>query len=89
MPNLPHSLVNQNQLRHFENFIQDNPYSSDTMALLSPDNGFIVCLNSTGIVIHLTNWSPKSEDLKKFPHVHIILQQPWDPQNFVFLGITQ
>ena len=36
-PNLPHSLVNQNQLRHFGADIQDNSYLSDPMTLLSPE----------------------------------------------------
>ena len=39
-PNLPHSLVNQNQLRHFGADIQDNSYSSDPMTLLSPEELF-------------------------------------------------
>ena len=76
MPNLPHSLVNQNQLRHFVTVIQDNTYSSDPMTVLSPENDFIGCLESTGTVIHLTIWSPTSEYLKLLPHVHLTLQQP-------------
>ena len=89
MPNPPYSLVNQNQLRHFGTVIQDNPYSSDPMNLLNPGKFFIACLNSIGTVIHLTTWYTKSEDLKKFPHVHITLQQPWDPQNVRVPGVSQ
>ena len=89
MPNIPHSLINQNQLRHFGTVIQDNPYSSDPMTLISPENHFIACLESTGTVIHLTTCSPMSEDRKKLPHVHLTSQQPWDHQNVLFPGIFQ
>ena len=41
IPNIPHSLVNQSQLQHFGTVIQDNPYTSDPMTLLSPKNDFI------------------------------------------------
>ena len=87
--NLPHSLVNQNQSRHFGTVIQDITYSSDLITLLSPENDFIACLESTGTEIYLTTWFPISEDLKKFPHVHLTSQKLWDPQNVRFPGTSQ
>ena len=89
MPNPPYSLVNQNQLRHFGTVIQDNPYSSDPMTVLSPENDFIGCLESTGTVIHLTTWYPISEDLVKPPLVYLTLQRPRDPHNVRFPSISQ
>ena len=87
MTNLPHSLLNQNQLRHFGTVIQDNPYSSDPPTLLMNENDSIACLESTDTVIHLTTCSTTSEDLKRSPQSHLNLQQPWNPQNVRFPGI--
>ena len=88
MPNLPHSLVNQNQIQNFRIVIQDNPYLRDPMNLRSPENDFIACLESTGTIIHSNAWSPTSDELNKSPRLHLALQQPWDPYNVRFLGIS-
>ena len=40
MPELPNTLVNQNQLRYFGTKVQDNPYSDIPMHIRTEDSGF-------------------------------------------------
>ena len=53
MPNLNHSLLNPNQLRHNGLEVQDNPYSTDPMAIISHKDDFCACLESKGTTIYI------------------------------------
>ena len=45
---LQNSLINPNQLRHFETNVQDNPTHSDPMFIMSSDLSFNMELNMDG-----------------------------------------
>lgn len=86
MENLDHSLVNPNQLRHFESEVQDNPYSDEPMSITSPDGEFVACLLSQGTTIHFDTWRPSQSDLERFPHIVLSSPEPWDPSQIQFPG---
>ena len=44
IPSLDHSLVNPNQLRHYQTIVKDNPYDLDGMIIESPEKELIMCL---------------------------------------------
>ena len=58
MPELSHTLINPNQLRHFQTQVQDNPYATDPMSIINPNRKFIACLESDGTNIFLNTWPP-------------------------------
>ena len=85
MPELSHTLINPNQLRHFHTQVQDNPYHpSDPMSITSPDGDFIACLESEGTNIFLNTWSPTQEELESLPHIALTSQQTWEPHQIAF-----
>ena len=84
MPELSHTLINPNQLRHFHTQVQDNPYAKEPMSIISPDGDFVACLESEGTNIFLNTWSPTQTDLASFPHITLTSQQPWDPHKVAF-----
>ena len=49
-----HTLVKPNQLRHFGVTVQDNPYSSSSFYIESPDRDFVLTLivEGTNILAH-------------------------------------
>ena len=67
MPNLPNTLVNPNQLRHFRTHVQDNPYSSSPLHIRSEDSSFSMPLESQGTVIFAHTFAPNPQELTKIP----------------------
>jgi hypothetical protein len=88
LPNLNHSLFNPNQLRHFGTKVQDNPYDSEPMSIITRDDSFTACLQSKGTDIFLTTWAPTILDLEKYPHITLCGKQPWNPREIKFPGIS-
>ena len=84
MPELSHTLINPNQLRHCHTQVQENPYAKEPMSITSPDVGFVACLESEGTNIFLNTWSPTQTDLASLPHIALTSQQPWDPRKVAF-----
>ena len=76
MPKLSHTLINPNQRRHFQTLVQDTPYSTDPMSIISLDGDFISCLESEGTNTFLNKRSPIQEDLVSLPHIEITSQLP-------------
>ena len=66
IPELEHSLMNPNQLRHFGVTVQDNPYSNSPMVIQKDTNDeeFVACLKSTGTNIYIDTWTPTDRDLQ-------------------------
>ena len=57
---MDHTLINPNQLRHFNTEVQDNPYhATDPMSITSPNGEFMACLQSQGTNVFLNTWGPK------------------------------
>ena len=86
IPELEHSLMNPNQLRHFGVMVQDNPYSNSPMVIQKDTNKeeFVACLKSTGTNIYIDTWTPTDRDLQEYPHVVLTSDQLWDPQVIQF-----
>ena len=84
MSELSHTLINPNQLCHFQTQLQDNPYATDPMSIIIPDGNFIACLDSESTNIFLDTCYPTQEDLASLPHIEITSQQPWEPHNIAF-----
>ena len=84
IPKLSHTLINTNQLRHFQTQVQDNPNAEDLMSITSPDVNFIASLESEGTNIFINIWSPTQKDLALLPHIELTSQQPWEPYNVAF-----
>ena len=84
IPKLSHTLINPNQLRHFQTQVQDNPYTADPMSIKIPDGNFITSLESEGTNIFINIWSPTQKDLAFLPHIELTSQQPWEPHNIAF-----
>jgi len=84
MPNLDHSLLNPNQLRHFNIDVQDNPYADEPMSITSQDDGFTACLLSQGTTIYLDTWCPSQQDLERLPKVVLSSPAEWNPHQVEF-----
>ena len=84
MPNLNHSLINPNQLRHHGVEVQDNPYAMEPMTIISHEHDFCACLESNGSTIFIKTWTPTQEDLESYPHIHLSSSNHWNPQQIKF-----
>ena len=72
---MDHTLINPNQLRHFDTELQDNPYhATDPMSITSPNGEFVACLQSQGTNVFLNTWRPTKTQLSSLPH--IVLTSP-------------
>jgi len=73
MPDMDHSLLNPNQLRHCGVDVEDNPYCGRQMIIKKTDpdddEDFVAILKSQGTVIYIDTWTPTNEDLNELPHV--------------------
>jgi len=88
MPNMDHSLLNPNQLRHYGVDIEDNPYCGRQMMIRKTDpdddEDFVAILKSQGTVIYMDTWTSTDEDLNELPHVVLTSSKEWDPHKVVF-----
>ena len=91
MPEMQHSLMNPNQLRHFGVNVQDNPYHSSPMMINknTNDEEFVACLQSAGTNIFLDTWTPSERDLQDYPHVVLTSDKLWDPHSVNFPSISK
>ena len=88
MPDMDHSLLNPNQLRHFGVDVEDNPYCGRQMMIKKDDpdhdEDFAAILNSQETVIYIDTWTPTDDDLNELPHVVLTSPKEWDPQRVTF-----
>ena len=70
-----HTLINPNQLRHFNTEVQENPYHATyPMSITIPNGEFMACLQSQGGILFLNTWQPTETHLRSLPH--IVLKPP-------------
>ena len=82
---MEHTLINPNQCRHFGADVQDNPYhDNEPMAITSPDEEFVACLQSQGTVVFLDTWYPQQNDLASYPHIEMTSRHHWNPHQIQF-----
>ena len=80
-----HTLINPNQLRHFDTEVQDNPYhATDPMSITSPNGEFMACLHSQGTNVFLNTWRPTKTQLSSLPHIVLTSPREWDPHKNEF-----
>ena len=84
MPKLDHSLINPNQLRHYQVEVIDNPYDKGGMYIASPGEELVMGLMSEGTTIYFESWTPTLEDLSSLPHIVLSSPHPWNPSEVQF-----
>ena len=91
MPELPNSLMNPNQVRHYGVEVQDNPYHRDPMLVKKDDKDstFVACLKSKGTEIYFDIWTSTNADLREYLHVYLTSSNPWDPSEIQFPDLTR
>ena len=53
MPTLKHSLINPNQLRHYQTIVKDGPYDEQKrMWIEASDGDLVICLKSEGTITY-------------------------------------
>ena len=85
IPKMSHTLI---QLCCVQTQLQNNPYATDPISILSPDGNFIACLESEGTNVFLNTWSSTQKYLALLPQIELTSQQPWEPHNISFPAKT-
>ena len=82
---MDHTLINTNQLRHFDTEVQDNPnHATDPMSITSPNGEFMACLQSQGTSVFLNTWRPTKTQLISLPHIVLTSPREWYPHKIEF-----
>ena len=73
---MDHTLINPNQLLHFNTEVQDNPYrATDPISITNPNREFMACLQSP---------QPTKTQLSSLPHIVLTSPREWDPHKIEF-----
>ena len=83
MTKLYQTLINPNQLHHFQTQVRENLHATDPMSITNPYGNFIACLEWEVTNIFLNICSPTQEDVTFLPHIELTPQQPWEPHKIV------
>ena len=70
-----HSLINPNQLRHFQIDVCDNPYDKGGMHITDPVSKVSIPLLSKGTIVYADSHAPSEKELQTCHHVVIKLPQ--------------
>ena len=89
MPNLNHSLLNPNQLRHHGTVVQDNPVSSAPIHIRTEDASFSMPLEMAGCTIFADTFTPTPKILNTSPRIILSSPHEWDPGNVIFPQTTR
>ena len=81
-PDMDHSLINPNQLRHHGVLVNDNPYGEQPMAIKAERT--IIPLISQGTTIYFNSIKPTDTDLRTRTHIHLTSDAPWIPSEVSF-----
>ena len=54
------------------------------MAITSPDEEFVACLQAQGTVVFLDTWYPQQNDLASYPHIEMTSRHHWNPHQIQF-----
>ena len=78
---MEHSLLNPNQIRHFHNVVQDNPYApmEDLLRIEVPEDDFILPMQTKGVDILFHSRTPNSYELDNCKYVTLTSEHPWNP----------
>ena len=78
------TLVNPNQLRHYDIQVQDNPMSQLPLSIITEDSEFSMELMMTGTIIYADTHTPLDKEISECPHIILSSSQPWNPHDVNF-----
>ena len=81
---LPYSLINPNQLRHYGTIVQDNPCMEAPLSITTEDHEFSMELTMDGTICYADTHTPSEYELSNCPHIVLTSPHPWDPRNVSF-----
>jgi hypothetical protein len=81
---LDHSLLNPNQMRFHGITVQDNPYAPNSLHITSPDDEFMLPLQSDGTTIFFNSRMPTSFELANCLHIPLSSVAPWNSRDVQF-----
>ena len=84
MPDLPNSLINPNQLRHYGTVVQDNPTSEEPLHIRTEDASFCMELDMAGTIIFANTTTPTKKELDENPHIILNSSYEWNPSEVKF-----
>ena len=79
---LDHSLLNPNQIRHFGNLFQDNPFDKNQPLSITCPESLEIPLENKGTKIRFNSRVPTDFELETIPEtqrVHLTSPTPWNP----------
>jgi hypothetical protein len=78
---MDHSLINQNQLRHYGLYVQDNPFDrQNPMEIYSPVDEVSISLQSQGTIVYFDSRTPTYHELQECRHIVVTSDAPWNPE---------
>ena len=81
---MDHTLINPNQMRHFEIKVQDNLYDDAPLYLMMEDGDFALPLSVQGTNIMADTRTPTEEELQTWNHITLLSYHPWDTHRVRF-----
>jgi hypothetical protein len=78
--NMPHSLINPNQLRAYGSSIQDNPFAGP-LTLSDPEDEVHIPMFLEGTNIVFSTRTPSQYELDHCRHIQLGSDHEWDPSN--------
>ena len=79
--NMPHSLVNPNQLRAYGSTVQDNPFAGPLL-LSDPEEEVRIPMSMDGTNIVFSTRTPSQHELDHCRHVQLCSDHEWNPALF-------
>lgn len=77
--NLPHSLLNPNQLRAHGLTVQDNPFDSNGLSISYQD--FNLQMDMLGVIVYFNSRVPTDDELLSLPVISLTSDYAWHPES--------
>ena len=81
---MDHTLINLNQLWAYGLTVQYSPFSDSPIFISTEANKFVLPLSSKGTILGVTTRTQTEAELQRCPHVLLLSEHEWDPQNVCF-----
>jgi hypothetical protein len=86
---MEHTLINPNQLQAYQITVQDNRFDPAPLFISSEDTKFTLHISSKGTVLGVATRTLTDQELQTCPHVVLLSEHKWDPQNVLFPRASQ
>ena len=87
-PNLDHTLVNPNQVRHYGLPFNDNPFCKEKGLSIEVNDELLINMQSSGTKVRFRTRVPTREELHNCMHVTMTSPVPWEPEHVVMQEIN-